>query len=283
MTPGRLPNRAALIATLASLAGAMAGGAAAQAVVPPRDGADVLRLRLQTTMAPPHQAMPQDVAALDRALADRDDPALARRLATTADPRALVLDMNWEQTRIFDGAGLTVVLAYVHTLWRVAGTLPDQDASGLRDSAAVYALYALNLVSLDGERCADTTAPANRFAQIIEQAQPALFYLRGLSREDRMTVGSLSLALEAATAPKRRDDGMICSGGLAQYNHDQATPGGYVPVFLSPELWGPADEKLRKALPAELTHYLSTPQEEGPSDAPPGDAASPPAPPAPAP
>ena len=248
-------------------------GALAQTVSAPQEDVAGLRARLQPTMAPPHRPMPKDVKALDQWLASHDDRRIAERLGSDTDATGIVLDMNWEQTRIFDGAGLTVVLAYVQTLWRVADALPAEDAKGFRDSAGVFSLYALNIVGLDGERCADASAPGNRFQQVIDQSRPMLLYLRGLPRGDRMTIGSLSLAMEAATSDVRSDDPTLCSGGLEQYNHDLAAKGAgtasalpsYTAAFRDPDVWRPGQDKLRQALPSELTRYLTTPEEEAPA------------------
>ena len=250
-TPFKAPAALALAWFAAALP------AAAQVVTAPQGDVAAVRQELRATMAPPHRAMPKDVAALDGWLAARDNTSLAHRLGA-ADAPGLALDMNWEQTRLYDGAGLIVALAYVHSLWQVAEAADPGDAKGFRDSAAVYALYALNMVTLDGARCADDSAPQTRFGQVADQVQPMMAYLRGLSRADRMNIGSLALQIEAATSQKRGDDQMICSGGLDQYQHDQEAGAGstYAPVFLSPEIWWPAQDKLRQALPAELTIFL---------------------------
>ncbi len=257
-----------MLRTIAGLAALMvlagSGAAMAQVATPPKEDVASLRERLEPTMNPAHRPLPRDVAALDRWMAAGADGPLVDRLRAVKDGDAIVLDMNWEQSRIFDGAGLTVVLAYANTLWRVAAAVPEEDGRELKDSAALYSLYALHLVSLDGVKCADDSAPDNRFTQVLAQAQPMLAYLRLLSRADRMNVGSLSLALERATAALRPNDATICSGGLAQYGQDQAAGGAktaYVPGFKDADVWRPDQDKRRQALPPELTRFLTTPDD----------------------
>lgn len=258
MTPGRIA--AAALAFLS-----FATSAHTQAVAPPQDDAATLRERLQPEMAPPDRQFPKDVKILDAWLAEGDDLRLVERLRKTAKANELVLDMNWEQSRIFDGAGLAVVLAYVNTLWRVAAELPEDDAKGLKESAAVYTLYALNIVTLDGTKCEDDSAPPNRFGQVVEQQRAVLDYLKSLSRADRMTIGTIALATEKATSEERGGDALICGGGLAQLRHDQANPGtAYKPAFIDKALWPTAQEKLRAGMAAQLTEFLSLPADDTP-------------------
>ena len=98
-----------------------------------------------------------------------------------------------------------------------------------------------------------------------------------------MTLGTASLAVEAATAAVRTNDEFLCSGGAAEIEHDLKAQGdkplakaptatgaaakayllpsapGYRPQFLAPTVWGPKQAALRPTLAAGLTRLLTMP------------------------
>src|SRR4051812_35330905 len=67
--------------------------------------------------APP---MPANVAQLDKALADKDYIALNQVHDAIRTGSDLLLLMNWEQVRVFDGGGIYVTLLYMTDLWKLA-------------------------------------------------------------------------------------------------------------------------------------------------------------------
>ncbi|WP_217429808.1 hypothetical protein, partial [Sphingomonas bacterium] len=255
---------------------------------------DDLRARLSRAIV--GQPMPTDVAALDAMVARDDGAALSRRLAGVSDGAQAELDLNWERDRLFNGAGFLVAFAYMTDLWRVGTALPGRQGDQIKQSAALYFVYAIDLVRLDGVRCADATAPEHRRRQLFAQNQPLVAFLRGLPRSTRMTIGSLSLAWESATATRRRDDPVLCADGMesmtaglkaagdAPLRHVPNAPGTFGRTYAVPPAPGyrprfvPAAQSMaeqadrRRALPAYLTSFLTVPGDSAsvPPPAPPG-------------
>lgn len=254
--------------------------AASQTVAPARADGDRLRARLALTMAPPGRPMPADESGLDAMLARGEMATLTARLRSARSLQDASLDLNWEQKQIFDGAGFMLSYAYMYDLWRVGFALPGEDGDGLKQAAAMMFLYSLDLIEVDGPRCDDVSAPAHRRDQLLGQNRSIVAYLQALPREKRSSAGSLSLDIESATAPSRKDDAVLCSGGLAEMREGldanggaslkrvPSAPGtggeayavpppvGFRPKFVGADVWRPKAEAARAALPSSLDRLL---------------------------
>ncbi len=236
----------------------------------------------------PGEPMPDNRAALDAALAN-DPNDLFKLLLTQKNPTQIYLDLNWERSRIYDGAGFAVSLAYMMDLWRVAPALPadpkkvnGDTPDDVRQTAVAFALYNVAIVSLDGTRCGDSSAPSHRLDQLAQIARPIFIYGRGLTAEQKATAIRVALHVERATAPVRKDDPILCSGGLEEIQQGLAangnkpiaqstTPGvvgktlsvpdapGYKPTYVAPEVWWPKQQALRPQLEATFTTILTPP------------------------
>ena len=229
--------------------------------------------------------MPKDVADLDAMLLHKDYMRLTDRLKSANTAQDVGLDLDWEQTRVFDGAGFLVAMGYMTDLWRLGSALPPPDKDQLKQSAAMMFLYQLDLIVIDGARCDDVSAPGHRRDQLVFQNQAMVQYLRALPRATRMNLGSVSLAIEAATGSGRRDDDVLCSGGMAQMNAALAAQGdkplpelhaspehfggtyavppapGFKPQFVNPAVSGPRQVAARRDMPAALTRFLTVPED----------------------
>jgi hypothetical protein len=281
-----------VIAAVCSLS-LLPANAMSQTVTAPTLDSSTLRARLARTWAGTGRAMPSDVADLDAMVAKKDFGKLTQRLraANTADQ--VGLDMNWEQTQVYNGAGFIISYAYMFDLWRLGSAVASPTGDQLKQSAAMVFLYSLDLIALDGQRCADVSAPGHRQDQLFLQNKELIQYLRGLPRQTRMTLGTVSLDIESATAPLRQDDYVLCSGGLAQITQGLqaqgdkpltqipsapgALPGktyavppapGYAPQFVNADVWGPKQANTRQTLPDTLTRLLTVPSDTPPT--PPG-------------
>ncbi len=256
---------------------------ASQTVTAPQMDGATIRTRLAPAMAPAGRPMPADVAELDTMLRQKDFARLVARLRGVRSAQEAGLDLNWEQTRLYDGAGFLIALSYMQNLWRLGAAMPDDSGEGLKGSAGMMFLYAVDLVALDGTRCADASAPGHRRDQLFAQSLPIIAYLRALPRAARMTSATVSLNIEAATAPLRADDDILCSGGLAEITTGlkaqgakplEQTPNapgtigktysvppapGYEPQFVAADVWRPKQAAARHALPASLTRLLTVP------------------------
>lgn len=257
--------------------------------MPPTIDAVALRARLAPTMARPGRPMPSDAIILDTMFAQGKLTALSARLRAAREAAEVVLDMNWEQARIFDGAGFLMVYAYLYDLWRVGSSLPGETGDQMKQSAGMQFVYALDLIRLDGVKCADISAAGHRQDQLFGQNRALIAYIRTLPRDRRMTLGTVSLAIESATASLRQNDDVLCSGGLDDISEGLKAQGdrpleqvpnppgmigktynvpsapGYTPKFIAGEVWRVRQSAIRQSLPAFLTRFLTTADDPSPS------------------
>ena len=282
--PDRL-KRTRLAIALCAWLGLLAGPAIAQNVVAPQLDSAALHARLAPTMAAPNRPMPEDAGELDTLLRQDKLGALSNRLRTASTAQAILQDMDWEQAQILDGAGFIISYAYLFDLWRLGSALPGEKGNELKQSAGMMFLYNLDLITLDGLKCEDATAPAHRRDQLFSQNPALIAYMRSLPRATRMTFGTISLGIEAATAPLRKDDPVLCSGGLAQMSQSlQAQAGkplqqvpnapgavgktyavppapGYQPRFTPEAEWRAKQAVARQKLAPSLTRLLTLPSD----------------------
>jgi hypothetical protein len=251
--------------------------AGAQTVMAPTEDSAALRGRLAQTMAAPGRPVPGDSAQLDAWYDQKDYGPLTQRLRSVRNESEVLLDISWEQKKLIDGGGFMVAYATLYDTWRVGAALPAESGTQFKDGAVVAFLYALDLAIVDGVRCADPSAPGHRVDQLVMQNRDLVRYLVSLPIARRMELGSISLQLEAATAPIRREDSVLCSGGMEEISHDlkangdnplpsdPSRPGGYVvpsapgynPGFLAADQVAPKLAQARRQLPANLTKFLA--------------------------
>jgi hypothetical protein len=256
-----------------------AAAAQAQTVAAPGDAAP-LRARMAPLWAASSKIMPKDQADLDVWFDRKDWQSLTQRLRAASTADQIFLDMNWEQTAVFNGAGFAVSYAYMYDLWRLGSALPASRGDDMRQAALILYIYNLLLVKIDGLTCADPSAPEHRGQQLVMQNRDLLKFFASQSKADRAKWGSVALALETATAALRGRDDVLCSGGLDQISQGLKaegdkplpeapsapsvvgrtylvpTPPGYQPGFLSAEQAGPKVAAARQAAPAFLNRYL---------------------------
>lgn len=285
-----LRRPAVILPLLAVIACSTPGTAPAQVtspdrVIAPQLDSAALRARLAPSMARPDRPMPKDSGDLDAMVARKDWTSLSVRLRGAQAAADVMLDMNWEQTTLFNGGGFLIAYSYLNDLWRVGSALPGEAGEEMKQSAGMIFLYALDLIRLDGAKCADVSAPGHRQDQLIAQNSALIAYVRALPRPRRMTLGTISLAVEAATAVVRKDDDVLCSGGLDEIgaglraqgnrplNQVPTPPGGmgrtysvprapdYTPRFVGADRWRPKQVAIRASLPGYLTGLLTKPAE----------------------
>jgi len=268
---------------------ALSSPAVSQVVTAPQADSATLRARLAPQMALPGRPMPADAGDLDAMLQRKDFGRLAERLRAARQAQAIQLDLNWEQTKLYDGAGFLIAYAYMHDLWRLGFALPSSSGEGLKQAAGMMFLYSLALVELDGPKCADATAPGHRADQLISQNQPILAYVRTLPRTTRMQMGTIALGIEAATGPVRKNDEVLCGDGLTAISEGLKSNGskplqqlpnapgtigktyavppapGYRPQFVGEDVWRPKQAAARQSLPATLTKLLTLPGDTQPT------------------
>lgn len=277
---------AIMLPVMATLSMALPSPVAAQVVTTPQLDGAVIRARLAPTWAQPGRTFPKDAADLDAMLAQKDVGRLTARLRAANKADEVLLDLNWEQTQLFNGAGFIIAYAYMVDLWRLGSVLPGPNGDQMKQTAAMLFLYSVDLVTLDGPRCADPSAPGHRQDQLFMQNKALIDYIRSLPRATRMTLGTVSLDVELATAAVRSNDDVLCSGGLAQITQGLKAQGdkplpqvpnapgtfgktyivplapGYKPEFNNTNVWQPKQMAARQKLPENLTRLLTLPTDE---------------------
>jgi hypothetical protein len=232
-----------------------------------------------------HAPMPANVADLDAALKAKDWAQLNRLHNEIKDANALLLMMNWEQVRSFDGAGgIFLSLRYMDDLWQLGSMMqasnPDE-ASQLKGSAVMLGLYSYALIAVDGVKCTDPSAVGHRADQLM--TRPAWTAAHDIPDTMRTKMVEGIVLLERDTGSKRPDDDVLCMGGMTQMilslgamakagkeptlvpnaprmigKTYEVPPAPATNLFVAEETWRPAQEKRRAALPEELANLMKT-------------------------
>jgi len=160
--------------------------------------------------------LPPD-SALDAMVEARNWTALGAALSRPPDAASMVRALNWLHVRVDGGAGLMVVLMYTRNLWIAGGALNVSDPSkDIRVTAGLMALYAYELIVIDGAKCEDRSAPSNRASQLLRFNSATFGFLKAQSVELKPKIVEIALALEKKTAPLRKDDDLICRNGMEE-------------------------------------------------------------------
>jgi len=228
--------------------------------------------------------MPADAAALDGYVTREDWTPLVKRLSPSPTPGDVARDLNWERSKIVNGGNILFDIAYVNTLWTTAKSLPAPVVDQIRQTAVAFALYQLALIDLDGPRCKDPTAPAQKLQLAMTNWAVIIRYGQSLPTEQQEVAKQSALKLEWATAPVRANDPVLCRGGLAEMQANlqaggkpqevpadpNRPPGTYLPgknysvphivdykpEYLAEALWKPTVDARRAKLPQTFTSLL---------------------------
>lgn len=233
--------RAWVAAAAALIVGAGGSGAATAQAQPP--GLAILE---------PAAAMPADKATLDGALAKADWATLHGRLSGTRPPDALLADLDWERVHVDAGGGMPMAVTYVDTLWQAAALAPKDQQDLYRRTAAVYALYTLEVVRLDGLRCSQIVPSLVHYKELVTLWQDILTYADALPSEQREAAKAQVVHLEGVTFPNRMDDPALCAVG-------PIWPSKSVRLFFPQATWQPSYALYAKAMPQHLDAVLKAP------------------------
>lgn len=136
------------------------------------------------------------------------------------------LSRGWQDRRMRDGGSAYLGFVYSRDLMRSAARSAQRERARLREHAALVAIYTMALLTIDGPRCADASAPSMRSEQLFDLAAEAFSWAAAMPQQRRDRIIDQALALEQETAPHRRNDDFICLGGaeaLARALQDPAT------------------------------------------------------------
>jgi len=209
--------------------------------------------------------LPSD-AELDALWAGRKWNELGAALSNL-DGASLPRSMNWLHSRLDAGGGLLLGLIYARDLWLIGKGLNVADsAKDMRVTAGMITLYTYEIIIIDGAKCQDGSAPGHRLEQLLSARRETLAYLKQLPQEWKTAVVNIALAFERKTANLRREDDLICRGGLEEYRvamergtqREVPTPAGHygktvdvrppadwMPSFVAPAVYQPLQETAR--------------------------------------
>ena len=236
-------------------------------------------------VAQTHAPMPANVAALDAALKASDYATINHIHAAIKSGDEMILFMNWEQVRSFDGGGFYVSYIYMSDLWGLASSLPagtpeqTNEIVQLKQSAVLVGLFSYELAVLDGTKCADPSAVGHRMDQLM--TNPAWSYVDQIPEDLRRKMIEGVVRLESFSAAKRANDNVLCAGGMAQMIASLAAqaaagkapqevpnapgmigktytvPPAPVPnMFVDQSVWQPKQDKLRATMPETLASLM---------------------------
>ena len=180
---------------------------------------------------------------LDELLPTKDYGALRDELSSTPVDRR----MDWLKHRLLDGGTAFLAFRYINHLdhlWKT-GVAPDDPDKDMRITAGGIALYAYQLIVIDGAKCEDQSTADMHMRDLLRQR--AVTHLKKQPVETRIKVVDLALRMEQATAQKRQDDDWLCRGGARA-----PAPFRYVAKFLPSERYAPLQEKARASMREQL-------------------------------
>ena len=173
----------------------------------------VSRGSAQSLQPAPAATLPSDTQ-LNTLLAARNWNGLQLAFSRPRDAVTYVRGLDWLKAKIFAGdGGLLLALIYARDLWLLGESAKKDE---LRGTAALMALYASELIWIDGAKCEDRSAPGHRLDQLITGRADTLRFLKTEPAELKQKIVDAAIALERRTAPFRRDDELVCRGGLAE-------------------------------------------------------------------
>lgn len=205
----------------------------------------------------PMAELPSD-AQLDALLAARKWDELAIGLSRARTHEANDRLMNWLGIRINAGDGFFLGFLYARGLWALGNRQKvDDPRKDMRVTAGKMALYTYELIAIDGAKCRDNSGPQSRLYLFMGGLRPVLDFLKSKSEQVKVHTVDAAIALEKRTAPLRKEDDVLCQGGVSLEDYEQALVGGKKPPsrgsqYLAPEQYRPIQEQTRSRMKAEL-------------------------------
>ncbi|WP_165188136.1 hypothetical protein [Caulobacter soli] len=183
----------------------------------------------------PGLVLPDDHDALDAALARGDWGYLSQAVRNPGSAENMMRLANWERYQTYRGGGYNVAYMYVSTLTMAANSYDKAAArdpsfapmaNGMRRGALAQLLYTYAVLSVDGVRCADPTAPQAHRDQISSFTQELNRSTDALSIPERLGAIEAAIRQERQLAPVRDLDPALCRGGVAELTEALAAQPG---------------------------------------------------------
>lgn len=230
--------------------------------------------------------LPANAAELDQLLSQKQYLKLGQALQQANDFNSISLNMNWQRLRLQAGASSFVNYGYMFSLFRLGASVPDaslpeekKSAAELKKTAVVILLYTYELITLDGTKCKDVSAPERHLQTLFKTFGYVLSFAASLSDADVDMVVKAALRMEHLTAPWRGNDDFLCRGGVAELQsgvqkgtvREVPTPPGsvgktmevtpdpaYQPEFVDRDIWKPKQDQIRATMPATLAKVVAS-------------------------
>ena len=207
-------SRASAPAANATAANAAATNApVALGPLSPTDPPATLRAQFGAIMVAPSRKMPADAAKLDAMLTAGQYAALYARLTQPLPPDQILLDINWEAARIFNGASVLVTYTMINDQLRNLPSAPPEKQAAAMQTALVYGLYAQAELETESLGCGSTIVIGRREQELDAMFAPMWATGRAMPADMRSNLVSTALELEAATRSVRGDDVVACDWG----------------------------------------------------------------------
>jgi hypothetical protein len=225
----------------------------------------------RTTAAAPNLIPEKELDAL---FAAEKWDEMATAIEQAHDGLPLLRALVWLNQKVEGGAGCFVASQFAKAMWLQGNLRGNGNEQALAGSLM---LYALALIAIDGPKCEDQSAPSHRMDQSITGYRSILGYLKSQPTDVKTKMLAEAMAMEARTASKRKNDELLCHGGLEEMRVslergtqrnlgpkpgyvgtvvDTQPPPDWKPSFLSPEQYGPAQEKARSQIEENLKKLI---------------------------
>lgn len=222
----------------------------------------------------------QHAPVMDEALERRDIPFLENKIKEimpiVGGPDFL---LSWFISHLNEGDTFWIGEQLAILAWKigvVSENLNTQGSNLFKTRAVVAAINVLVQIKVEGARCDDATAWQAKWDAVMSQ-RPLWQFAGSLSATDRRSIITGAIATEERLAPRRRNDAILCIGGLdtigkaladgapATASTVPGLPGRTItlaidpkdqPKFAPEEIWRKRQGDIRKTLPALLSAVL---------------------------
>lgn len=224
-------------------------------------------LAQQPPANPPAATLPPN-ATLDALVAAKSWSLLGQLLLKPGPTTEFARKISWLQARMDNGGSFFFALFFARNAWNATKDMKFNDLTTdprVR-MAGVVILYTVELIAIDGARCEDRSAPDNRLSQVLINDGPIFAFLRQLPPEWKSKVIDIAITSERTTAPLRKDDDLVCRGGLEEIRAasergtqrevpprpgtygrsiEVTPPADWTPKFVAPEVYLPKQVEAR--------------------------------------
>lgn len=156
-------------------------------------------------------------STLDSLLAKREYSKIRGLLQNVSSREIFDKDLMWLQRQSMSGHTAFSNLMYGQNLWAMVSQSTDPRVDQVKQTAAAQIAYTLWVLDIDGARCSDRSAPADRSLKIMTASYPILEWARNSDPESKSLIVKVILLLDDKMKERRVadfDSAFLCTGGL---------------------------------------------------------------------